>query len=140
MEKVYILQKACGFSRWIYNLFKIKSMASSTLLLALSINMKRIFMMLCEWQYCWPTIDLYHGAGLLDCFPIDINGTKLRLAEQNSLDPIRKMIISIHYCYWIRGTWPKWSQHGEVLFILWCKGDRSQFIQVFGVCLPSVNG
>ena len=30
--------------------------------------------------------------------PIDINVTKPRLEEQNSLVPICKMIISIHYC------------------------------------------
>ena len=46
---------------------------------------------------------------------MDINAPKARLKKQTSLVPICKMIISIHYCYLIWGTWPRWRQHDKVL-------------------------
>ena len=36
-----------------------------------------------------------------------------RLEEQNSLVVLLKMILSIHYCYSIRGTRPRWRQHDK---------------------------
>ena len=44
---------------------------------------------------------------------IDIKVTKPRLEEQKILVLIFKMIISIHYCYLIRGTWPRWRQRDK---------------------------
>ena len=52
--------------------------------------------------------------------PIDLSVTKPRLQKkkQNSLDPICKMVTSIHYCYSIRGTWPRWRQHDKGLWLM----------------------
>ena len=47
--------------------------------------------------------------------PIDVNVTKPRLEEQNSLVPNCKMIITIRYHYSIWGTWPRWSQQDKGL-------------------------
>ena len=60
------------------------------------------------------TQDLYHGAAIFN-FPIDSNVTKPRLEKQTSLVHICEVIVSIHYCYSIQGTRPRWRQHGKCI-------------------------
>ena len=69
----------------------------------------------------------------------DINVTKPRLKEQNSLVPNYKRIISIHYCYSIGGTWPIWRQHDKGLKVLsrvlWKITPNRQITPVWVYCM-----
>ncbi len=59
------------------------------------------------------SIDFHHAAAIL----IFSNLTQCNQTEagrQNSLVPFfTAMNTSIHCCYWIQGTWPRWWQHDK---------------------------
>ena len=64
-------------------------------------------------RMCWSPLYTFNMVQPSWTFPIDINVTKPSLEEQNSLVPSCKMIISVHYCYWIQGTWPRRRQQAS---------------------------
>ena len=114
------------FWAWLQGQFRIFKIFSPLLNLTkktwseLNLNLR-----LLGWRTSTLPIEL-HVSSPIDLFitvqpslisSIDINVTKPRLVEQNSLVPNCKMIISIHYCCSIRGTWPRWRQHDKGLLL-----------------------
>ena len=65
----------------------------------------------------------HHGkCGHLDFTPFQLIVTKLRLDEIIVWCHVCAMNVSIHYCYWKQGTWPRWWQ--------WDKGVQLSLVNM----------
>ncbi len=66
---------------------------------------------------CIAEIDLHYGAAIL-IFNHSNQCNQNEAGRRNSLVPFCLMNISINYCCWIQGTWPRWWQHDKGLLLL----------------------
>ena len=59
-------------------------------------------------------IDLYHGVSSSWFYSKPTHCNQTEAGRNNSLVPCA-MNVSINYCYWKQGTWPRWWQHDKGL-------------------------